>query len=141
MGLKTPAEYKESLRDGREVYINGERIDDVTTHPMLKVAMETERLMLCPKKEGQSVMLLQPGKRTMVPKGTYRVLAYQALRNDAQGDLWKLIASGTKNTPFVTVSARATRRSCSANRINQWLPSRSAHAKASAGARGKRRWR
>jgi len=41
MGLKTPAEFKESLRDGREVYINGERIDDVTTHPMLKVAMET----------------------------------------------------------------------------------------------------
>jgi 4-hydroxybutyryl-CoA dehydratase / vinylacetyl-CoA-Delta-isomerase len=41
MGLKTPAEYKESLRDGREVYINGERVDDVTTHPQLKVAMET----------------------------------------------------------------------------------------------------
>jgi 4-hydroxybutyryl-CoA dehydratase/vinylacetyl-CoA-Delta-isomerase len=41
MGLKTPTEYKESLRDGREVYIDGERVDDVTTHPKLKVAMET----------------------------------------------------------------------------------------------------
>ena len=29
----TGAEYIESLRDGREVYINGERIADVTTHP------------------------------------------------------------------------------------------------------------
>ena len=29
----TGAEYIESLRDGREVYINGERVDDVTTHP------------------------------------------------------------------------------------------------------------
>src|SRR6202158_4362705 len=29
----TGAEYLESLRDGREVYIYGERVDDVTTHP------------------------------------------------------------------------------------------------------------
>ena len=26
-------EYLESLRDGREVYLNGEKIEDVTTHP------------------------------------------------------------------------------------------------------------
>jgi 4-hydroxyphenylacetate 3-monooxygenase len=31
--LKDGDEYKESLRDGREVYYRGERIDDVTTHP------------------------------------------------------------------------------------------------------------
>jgi len=41
MALKTPQEYKESLRDGREVYLDGERVEDVTTHPKLKVAMET----------------------------------------------------------------------------------------------------
>ena len=29
-------EYMESLRDGREVYINGERIADVTTHPSMR---------------------------------------------------------------------------------------------------------
>lgn len=29
----TGAEYIESIRDGREVWIHGERIDDVTTHP------------------------------------------------------------------------------------------------------------
>jgi 4-hydroxyphenylacetate 3-monooxygenase len=29
----TGKEYLESLRDGREVYIQGERVDDVTTHP------------------------------------------------------------------------------------------------------------
>ena len=33
MGLKTPAEYVESLRDGRVTYWDGERIDDITTHP------------------------------------------------------------------------------------------------------------
>ena len=26
-------EYLETLRDGRVVYLNGEKIDDVTTHP------------------------------------------------------------------------------------------------------------
>ena len=32
----TGAEYIQSLKDGREVYIDGERVKDVTTHPMLK---------------------------------------------------------------------------------------------------------
>lgn len=32
----TGAEYIESLRDGREIYINGERIADVTTHPSMR---------------------------------------------------------------------------------------------------------
>jgi len=41
MALKTPEEFKESLRDGRVVYIDGEKVDDVTTHPKLKVAVET----------------------------------------------------------------------------------------------------
>ena len=29
----TGDEYLESLRDGREIYIYGERVKDVTTHP------------------------------------------------------------------------------------------------------------
>jgi 4-hydroxyphenylacetate 3-monooxygenase len=32
----TGAEYLQSLRDGREVYIDGERVADVTTHPALR---------------------------------------------------------------------------------------------------------
>ena len=31
-------EYLESLRDGREVYIYGERVEDVTTHPAFRNA-------------------------------------------------------------------------------------------------------
>ena len=34
----TGAEYLASLRDGRDVYIYGERIDDVTTHPAFRNA-------------------------------------------------------------------------------------------------------
>ena len=40
MGLKTPAEYVQSLRDGRVTYWDGERIDDITTHPRFRVPIE-----------------------------------------------------------------------------------------------------
>jgi len=39
MGLKTFEQHRESLRDGREVYFDGERVADVTTHPVLAVGM------------------------------------------------------------------------------------------------------
>ena len=32
----TGAEYLESIRDGREIYIYGERVKDVTTHPAFR---------------------------------------------------------------------------------------------------------
>jgi 4-hydroxyphenylacetate 3-monooxygenase len=34
--IRTGDEYRASIRDGREVYIDGERVDDVTTHPAFK---------------------------------------------------------------------------------------------------------
>jgi 4-hydroxybutyryl-CoA dehydratase/vinylacetyl-CoA-Delta-isomerase len=37
MGLRTPQHYVESLRDGRVTYWDGERIDDITTHPRFRV--------------------------------------------------------------------------------------------------------
>lgn len=36
MALKTVPEYLESIRDGREVYLDGKKMEDVTTHPILK---------------------------------------------------------------------------------------------------------
>ena len=44
MGLRTAQEYKESLRDGRVVYLCGERVEDVNTPPMLKTCIETSAL-------------------------------------------------------------------------------------------------
>ena len=38
MGLRTPADYLESLKDGRTVYFRGERVTDVTTHPVISKA-------------------------------------------------------------------------------------------------------
>src|SRR5918994_4045807 len=34
--IRTSDEYRESIRDGREVWVNGQRVADVTTHPMFK---------------------------------------------------------------------------------------------------------
>jgi 4-hydroxyphenylacetate 3-monooxygenase len=34
--IRTGAEYRESIRDGREVWIDGQRVDDVATHPAFK---------------------------------------------------------------------------------------------------------
>jgi 4-hydroxybutyryl-CoA dehydratase / vinylacetyl-CoA-Delta-isomerase len=37
MGLKTPAQYAESLNDGRVTFWDGERIADITSHPRFRV--------------------------------------------------------------------------------------------------------
>jgi 4-hydroxybutyryl-CoA dehydratase / vinylacetyl-CoA-Delta-isomerase len=39
-GLRTPEEYRASLVDGRRVYYRGERVVDVTTHPVFTLAVE-----------------------------------------------------------------------------------------------------
>jgi 4-hydroxybutyryl-CoA dehydratase / vinylacetyl-CoA-Delta-isomerase len=38
MPLRSPQQYLESLRDGRRVYYRGQRVGDVTTHPVIGVA-------------------------------------------------------------------------------------------------------
>lgn len=39
MPLRTVAEYKTSLRDGRVVYFEGKRVEDVTAHPVIGLAV------------------------------------------------------------------------------------------------------
>ena len=41
MGIRTVEQYKESLKDGRRVYIRGEKVADVTRHPVLGVTVDT----------------------------------------------------------------------------------------------------
>ncbi|CAM5437534.1 hypothetical protein SHIRM173S_00806 [Streptomyces hirsutus] len=41
MGLRSGAAYLEGLRDGRSLYINGERVDDVTAHPAFQGVLTT----------------------------------------------------------------------------------------------------
>jgi aromatic ring hydroxylase len=39
MGLRTPQQYIDSLKDGRTVFYRGQRVPDVTTHPVIKKAV------------------------------------------------------------------------------------------------------
>ncbi len=41
MAIRTVEEYKASLRDGRRVYIGGEKVDDVTKHKVLGITCDT----------------------------------------------------------------------------------------------------
>ena len=41
MGIRTVEQYKQSLKDERRVYIRGEKVNDVTTHPILGVSVDT----------------------------------------------------------------------------------------------------
>jgi 4-hydroxybutyryl-CoA dehydratase / vinylacetyl-CoA-Delta-isomerase len=40
MGLRTVEEFKQGLRDGRQVYSRGKLVEDVTTHPDLGIAVD-----------------------------------------------------------------------------------------------------
>ena len=40
MAIRTPQQYIESLKDGRVVFCNGERVKDVTEHPILKICRD-----------------------------------------------------------------------------------------------------
>ena len=44
MGLMTPQQHTESLRDDRVVYLKGEKVEDVTTDPLLKICVETANI-------------------------------------------------------------------------------------------------
>lgn len=40
MGFRTPQEFLDSLRDGRQVWVNGTKIDDLVTHPLTRRTAE-----------------------------------------------------------------------------------------------------
>ena len=43
--IRTSEEYRDSIRDNREVFMNGERIKDVTAHPMFKPLVDIRARM------------------------------------------------------------------------------------------------
>ena len=47
MPLRTVDQYVESLRDGRAVYYRGARVPDVTTHPVIGVAVRPAAPTIC----------------------------------------------------------------------------------------------
>ena len=52
--IRTGEEYRQGLRDGREVWIDGERVKDVTTHPALKPIIDVKARMYEREREERS---------------------------------------------------------------------------------------
>jgi hypothetical protein len=70
----------------------------------LKLSIKTERLSLISEDGSRCLMAYKPaGDVIMLPAGKYRLLEYQALRRDLQGDIWRLQAQGTFESSPITV--------------------------------------
>lgn len=41
MGLRTAEQFRSSLRDGRVVYYKGQRVEDVTAHPVIRIGVDS----------------------------------------------------------------------------------------------------
>ena len=81
--LRTPEQYRESLRDGRRVYYRGQRVDDVTTHPVMRYAVEHAALDYRMAEAGeQRELAVAPGGYSRyfhVPRSAEDLLARSAL--------------------------------------------------------------
>jgi 4-hydroxyphenylacetate 3-monooxygenase len=67
MLCKTGAEHVRSLRDGRAVYIDGERVEDVTTHPAFRTAVHSAASLYDFQARPENIELM-----TFLPEGANR---------------------------------------------------------------------
>src|SRR5262245_61361898 len=67
MYCKTGEEHLESLRDGRTVYIDGQRVDDVTKHPAYRNSVASAALLYDYQARAENVELM-----TFIPEGSTR---------------------------------------------------------------------
>ena len=56
--LRTGEQYRESLRDGRQVWINGERVEDVATHPAFRPIVDLRARLYDMAHEAQHAALM-----------------------------------------------------------------------------------
>ena len=69
----------------------------------LKLAAECDSLSIASTDLSRCVMMLRPGGKVKVPQGEYRLVAYQALKKDAQGDLWRIRARAGQDSSVASV--------------------------------------
>ena len=67
-GMRTGSEYLRSLRDGRAIYVDGERVKDVTTHPAFReAARSVARLFDVAAAPENRELMTYPSPRTGAP--------------------------------------------------------------------------
>ena len=72
----------------------------------LNLPMNAEWISLFTEDGKHYLNMYRPGKEIKVPKGKYRLFKYTALRKDEQGDMWRLSAGATNESPIITVGGR-----------------------------------
>src|ERR1700722_10898392 len=81
----TGAEYIDSLRDGREVYIDGERVGDVTTHPAFRNAVRSIARLYDPLHDPQPKAALTCPTDTGSGGYTHKYFRVARSREDMRG--------------------------------------------------------
>ena len=72
----------------------------------VKLTAKPYRFSLIAEGDGHCLMAYKPmGDAIRLPPGNYRLLTYQMYRKDEQGDLWRLKAGGSNESPVVTVAS------------------------------------
>ena len=97
--IRTGDEYRESIRDGREVWIDGERVDDVTTHPAFRPIVDVRaRIYDMAHEDG--------ARATRCPTSTTRPASAAPIGAEAAADPGRTgTTSGARSTPCSTTSA------------------------------------
>jgi 4-hydroxyphenylacetate 3-monooxygenase len=110
--LKTGADHIKSLRDGREVYFNGERVQDVTTHPAFRNSVATIASIYdyqAAPENVERVTFESPGNRRRVNKAWQLTPTYDALvaRRAAMTDTARVHFGFMGRSPEVIASGLA----------------------------------
>jgi 4-hydroxyphenylacetate 3-monooxygenase len=60
--IRTGQQYRDSIRDGRQVWINGERVRDVPTHPMFQPLVDIRARIYDMAHEAEHAAVMRPVK-------------------------------------------------------------------------------
>ncbi len=92
--IRTGKQYIDSIRDGREVYINGERVKDVPSHPMLKPLVDIRARIydMAHEKKTQEIMSYEEkGERFAIGlKLPFTQDDWQAKRKSIDAVMWDI---------------------------------------------------
>jgi hypothetical protein len=69
----------------------------------LILSMKPENITLYTEGGEQFLMTYKPHKKIHIPKGKYRLFSYKLLKNDDQGDLWRIVGRGMTDCPWIDV--------------------------------------
>ena len=71
----------------------------------LRLSANPERLSLYQKETDDFIMLYQPKDKVFLNPGWYCLYNYEMFKTDLEGDLWRLNANGSSESPFVEANA------------------------------------